>query len=164
MSRRSPFNKRYQNQSSESSGSTRKSAASAKIKRTSSSKSAPKKPQTRREKLLANARARQTGAKKPAQRSGSRLAVVPDTPEYKRLRRIWWILLGIAVVALVVALLLNNKSIIAAWPPAGYVSLGFEIVAIGLIAATWILDFRKIRPLVKQAQKEARSGKKKTRS
>ncbi|MCL2332671.1 MAG: hypothetical protein FWC54_04200 [Actinomycetia bacterium] len=157
MTRRSPLNKRYQNEqrSNEPTGSTRKSAASAKIKRsTPSSKSA--KPKTRREKLMASARSSQAKSSS----SQGRRAPVPDTPELKHWRRIWWIMIGAALVTLVPSLILNSMKL-SQKPPWSYISLVLMLIAVVLVIAVWVLDFRKIRPLTRQAQREAQSGKKK---
>ncbi|MCL2655649.1 MAG: hypothetical protein FWD65_08205 [Coriobacteriia bacterium] len=90
---------------------------------------------------------------------------MPDTPEYKRWRRIWWILILCAVVALVPSLILNANKKLAQTAPWNYISLALTVVAVILVAATWVLDFKKIRPLNRQAQQEAQSqspsGKKK---
>jgi len=162
MTRRSPLNKRYQNEqrNHESSGSTRKSAASAKIERPkfSSSKSAKSKPKTRREKFMAQARANQskTSAKSNPKKGAP---VMPDTPEYKRWRKIWWILILGALVTLIPALILNMMKL-SQTKPWSYVSAVLTLLAVILVVATWILDFKKIRPLTRQAQLEAKSGKK----
>ncbi len=153
MTRRSPMNKRYQNEqrSNEPTGSTRKSAASAKIKRAAPSKKAAK-PQTRREKIMASARA--------GQAKSSRTAPIPDSPEYKKWRRIWWIMILVALVTLVPALIMNATQV-SKEAPWSYVSMALTSIAVILVTATWVLDFKKIRPLTRQAQREAQSGKKK---
>jgi hypothetical protein len=157
MTRRSPLNKRYQNEqrsgSNETGGSTRKSAASAKIKRESSS-SKSKKSATRREKLMASAR---TGQSKQASKKGA--PVMPDSEEYKKWRRIWWGLIAIALVTLVPALIMNGTKL-SGKPPWSIVSVVLTAIAIIFVIATWVIDFKKIRPLVKQAQREAQSSKK----
>jgi len=155
------MNKRYQNasRSDEPSGSTRKSAASAKIKRESPSKAktSKAKPQTRREKFMAKARADQAKTKTTSKSSTKREApIMPDTPEYKRWRRIWWVLILCAVVALVPSLILNANKKYSQTPPWNYISMGLTVVAVILVVATWVLDFKKIRPITRQAQLEAR--------
>ena len=149
MTRRSPLNKRYQNdqRSNEPTGSTRKSAASAKIQRaTSSSKDA--KPRTFRERLAASKGAGKTNT------------VILDTPELKRWRRIWWIVIFSALGALVPSFILNTTKM-AQDPPWNWISVILMLISALLVIATWVLDFAKIRPLTKQAQREAQSGKKK---
>ena len=88
---------------------------------------------------------------------------MPDSPEYKRWRRIWWILILSALVTLLLSFLLSSKSIVAAWAPFQYISYACELIAIVLLVIVWILDFKKIRPITKQAQQEAlsQSNKKK---
>lgn len=86
MARRSPLNPRYQKDTGPA-GKTRRSAAAAKPKREAGGR----------------------GEAAPApKKSGSsfRDAVrsVPSTPEMKRWRRIWWALIGLALVALLPSL------------------------------------------------------------
>jgi len=85
---------------------------------------------------------------------------VPDTPELKHWRRIWWIMIGAALVTLVPSLILNSMKL-SQKPPWSYISLVLMLIAVVLVIAVWVLDFRKIRPLTRQAQREAQSGKKK---
>jgi len=77
MARRSATNERYQKYTSPS-GKTRKSAAAAKPKRATGA--APAK------------------AKGKSTSSGKSGPWTPQTPEYKRLRKLWWWLLGSALV------------------------------------------------------------------
>jgi flagellar biosynthesis/type III secretory pathway M-ring protein FliF/YscJ len=82
---------------------------------------------------------------------------MPDTPEYKKYRRLWWYSLGISVVLLALSLLLGVRSI------RDSLGLSFEAaqtpimilswVALAFVAFSWWLDFKKIRPLVKQGGK-----------
>lgn len=90
MSQRNPMNERYT--SEERTGTTRKSPASAKPKAKAAAsvtvKSAKKTPEQRKAEEKA---ARKAAAAK--QREVERKYYKPDTPRYKRLRLIWWILL-----------------------------------------------------------------------
>ena len=94
MSQRNPMNERYT--SEERTGTTRKSAASAKPKAKAAAsvtvKSAKKTPEQRKAEEKA---ARKAAAAK--QREVERKYYKPDTPRYKRLRLIWWILLIAAI-------------------------------------------------------------------
>ena len=86
---------------------------------------------------------------------------MPDSPEYKHWRKVWWILILGALVTLLLSFLLSSKSIIAAWAPFQYIGYGCELIAIVLLVIVWVLDFKKIRPLTKQAQLEAQLAEKK---
>lgn len=85
---------------------------------------------------------------------------MPDSPEYKRWRRIWWVLILGALVTLVPSLILNYMKM-GSKPPWNTVSAVLTVIAVVLVVATWILDFKKIRPLTRQAQLEAQAQSKK---
>lgn len=139
MSRRSPLNERYKKESAPK-GSTRKSAASARAKRPSGENdSAPVKKKTTAKQKYDSA--------------------VPNTPEFKGLRKTWWITLGIATLMLVVSLLLSlEKAIDMFGTTAQYVSAALSTGAFIFIAYAWWLDLRKIRPMLK-AYQASKSGK-----
>lgn len=86
---------------------------------------------------------------------------MPDTPEYKRLRKIWWILILAAVVTLVPSLILNYMKL-SQTAPWNYISMVLTLIAVVLLVILWYLDLKKIRPMVRQTQLETRekSGKK----
>ena len=97
MSQRNPMNERYT--SEERTGVTRKSAASAKPKSKAAAsvtvKSAKKTPEQRK---AAEKAARKEAAAK--QREVERKYYKPDTPRYKRLRAIWWVVFIIGAFVL----------------------------------------------------------------
>jgi hypothetical protein len=128
------MNERYQKHTAPS-GTTRRSAASAKPKRTTDGSA----PST---KGKGGASARQ------------RVPLHPPTEEYRKLRRIWWVFLGGAIVLSTVAWVLwrqpIDKTIGTAVLIAGYVCIG---------AAIW-LDFTKMRPLRQAWMKEQQHDKK----
>lgn len=131
MSRRSPLNNRYK-KGQEPKGQTRKSAASAKPAR----KNATPAP-----------------AKKKASVKEQYNSTMPDTPEFKRLRSLWWKILGIAVVMLVISLVLTTKKVIPMVGTTGrFVSLALSWIALGLVAFAWWIDLKKVRPMVKAFQ------------
>lgn len=145
MSQRNPMNDRYQ--TDEHQGQTRKSAASMKpkTKAASSVRVQPKvksKQQKKADKKVA--RAKQTEL--------DRQYYNPPTPEYKRLRKIWWGLL-IAAIAMT-ALSFFGRSFLP--EAATYVVLGLAYVCI--IGALYV-DFSKIRK-VRRAYQEEMMGKK----
>ena len=109
MSQRNPMNERYT--SEERTGTTRKSAASAKPK------------------------AKAAAAK---QREVERKYYKPDTPRYKRLRLIWWILL-IAAIGCTTLSFVGQQSL----PP--QVAVVTLILAYVFIIAAFVLDFWKIK-------------------
>ena len=131
MSRRSPLNNRYK-KGQEPKGQTRKSAASAKPARKN---------------------ATPVKAQKKASVKQQYAQAMPDTPEFKRLRGLWWKVLGIAVVMLVVSLVLTTKKVAPSVGDAGkIVSLALSWIALGLVAFAWWIDLKKVRPLVKAHQ------------
>jgi len=131
MARRSPMNERYQKNTAPS-GKTRKSAASAKPKRVGSAPAAkPAAKKTRPAPVLVN----------------------PPTPEFKRMRKIWW------------ALLITSAVItFGSWGARAYlhsellanIALGVGYAFIG--GALW-LDMTKIRKMRDAYIAEQKSGK-----
>lgn len=141
MSQRNPMNERYQQ---DLKGQTKKSAASAKPK-SKAAASVYVKPDTKspQEKKAARKEAR----KKQAELD--RLYYNPPTPEYKRLRRLWWGLLIVACACTLLAMVVGN--FVAAPEP---VMWAFLIPAYAcIIAAIW-LDFSKIRKVRQAYQNE----------
>ncbi len=136
MSQRNFQNERYSDENA-GSGSTRKSAASAKPKSKAASsvtvKSAKKTPQQRK--------AEQKAAQKKArdeQRRLDRKYYNPDTERYKLLRRIWWGCLIGAIGCTAVSWV--TRDIDPNW-----LSMAFMILAYALIIAAFYIDFSKIR-------------------
>ena len=132
MTQRNPMNERYQ--SEDRKGATRKSAASAKpVSKAASSvriESTKKTPQQKK------AERKQQRAK-DAERD--RQFYNPPTAEYKRLRKIWWVCLILAIILTVVSFAGNNLGMPA---PIMYVTLALAYVFI--IAALYI-DMGKCR-------------------
>ncbi len=125
MARRSPLNKRYQKDVKL--GSTRKSAAAAKPKR---SNAAP---------------GSSSPAKKSTRSSGSRYQAVELPPDVKRLQKISFALLGVAVV-ISVLYLWQNKAL----GSAGSILLG---IAYACMFTALYIDFAKVRPVLKAIRK-----------
>lgn len=123
MARRNPTNQRYTHD--KPAGKTRKSAAAAKPKRAAGDSSVSKTPAK--------------GAAKDARRSRAQMIVHPPTPEYKRWRRIWFGLLGAAMVLATVSWWLwrTNEQLGLYVLVAAYVSIGVAI---------WV-DWTKLRVL-----------------
>lgn len=122
MSRRNPMNERYGKYTAPG-GKTRKSAASAKPKRSGPGGSAV---------------GSSKGAKSPATKK-PRPPMYPQTPEYRKLRRIWLGLLLVAIVLSIGSWLLWSSERQA----------GSYVLAAGyvFIFAAIALDMLKMRPL-----------------
>lgn len=137
MARRSPMNERYQKNTAPS-GKTRRSAASAKPKRDSapgSSSSSAKKPEAKRQPLVIN----------------------PPTEEFRRWRRIWWMLLGGSLVFTFGSLAVHQWLGRTGTPGTiGSVLLGLGYV--GIFAALY-LDWTKLRRLRREWMELQKSGK-----
>ncbi|MCI9261454.1 hypothetical protein [uncultured Adlercreutzia sp.] len=135
MSQRNPMNERYQ--SEDRRGVTRKSAASAKPKSKAAAsvtvKSAKKTPE---QKKAAEKAARREASQK--QREIERKYYKPDTPRYKRMRILWWVLLVAAIGCTTLSFVGQS------WmpPTAGVVIL---VLAYVFIIAAFILDFVVIK-------------------
>jgi hypothetical protein len=126
MARRSPLNRRYQKDTKV--GSTRKSAAAAKPKRSSGES-----PSSGTQK----SKGRSSSA-----RPSSRIQL---PPEIKKLQRISFGMLGVAV-ALSILYLLKFRTP----STAGYVIIG---VAYALMFVALFIDFTRVRPTIKAIQK-----------
>jgi hypothetical protein len=140
VSRRSPHNERYQKHT-EPKGQTRKSAAAAKPKRGGNA--------------AAKAKA-STKPKMPARGSYSE----PDTPEYKKWRRVWWWSLGAGVLFVTASLVLQY--VLHAEGALRSVSIALIIASYAALIVAFFVDFRKLRPLrlgLAPAVKPAKSAK-----
>lgn len=145
MSQRNPMNDRYQ--TDEHRGQTRKSAAAMKPKsKAAASVRVQPKEKTKQQKKAEKKVARQK------QSDLDRKYYNPPTPQYKRLRKIWWALLIGAIAA--TALSWVGRS----WFPdaVSYVMLGAAYVCI--IGALYV-DFSKIRKVRRAYQEEMMSKK-----
>ena len=142
MARRSATNARYQ-KFQEPAGQTRKSAASAKPKRSSST---------------TPTKSAKSSAKSSAKKSVKRgpIAVEPATAEFKAVRRTWWILLGVALV-LTTASWAIRAYVQTSW--SAQVATGVLGLAYGSIFYALFLDWTKMRPMRKAAFQAAKSGK-----
>ena len=135
MSQRNPMNERYT--SDKRTGTTRKSAASAKPKTkaagTVTMGTSKKTPQQRK---AEHKEARKKEQER--QRELDRKYYKPDTERYKKLKRIWWVSLAGAVVCTLLSWLLREVQ--PTW-------LAFVCLfgAYALIIFAFYLDFSKIR-------------------
>ncbi len=143
MGRRSPSNERYQKNTSPA-GKTRKSAAAAKPKR-----------------AAGTAAQASSAKKKVTTRSGRPAYLHPSTPEYKRMRLIWWGFLGSAMALSTASWFL--------WKSEALRTYGNWVLAVayGSIAAAIYIDWSRLRPMRQQwmesgkaaAEKDAASSK-----
>ena len=139
MSQRNLMNERYT--SDERTGKTRKSAAAAKPKSQAAAsvtvKKASKTPQERK----AARKAEQKAARKKAQaqqRELDRKYYTPDTDRYRKLRKLWWLLLVCAILCTVCSFFFRAQL------PEG-VSMAVLLAAYAFIIAAFYVDFAKIR-------------------
>lgn len=142
MSQRNPMNDRYQ--SDPPKGQTKKSAAAAKPKsKAASSVYVRPSGHTPKEKKAIRK------AQRAKQAELDRMYYNPPTEQYKKLRRIWWVLLISAIVLTVLGMIVPNfipDNIWATW---------FCIIpAYGCIIAALWLDFSKIRKVRRAYQLE----------
>lgn len=163
MTQRNPMNDRYREENR--GGKTRKSAASAKPTAVRAATVRDPAPKTKKQKK-AEARERE-------QKREQRYSVyvpdnkrVEDLPEYKRLRRTWWVCLGGAIGLIAISFLaVNNESFSFLYIPC--IVMGYALVIVA-----FYIDFSKIRKLrrryeeqvVKGKSKEARAAQKQARA
>lgn len=141
MARRSPTNPRYAKYTGPE-GKTRKSAAAAKPKKASSSGAKA-------------SSAKSSSGSKPA-RSSALAMRNPTTPEFKAVRRQWWIALVVGLVLTAVSYALQAY-VHTAWSRTAQASiLGMAYVAIGY---AFYIDWKKMRPMRREAYELQRSGK-----
>lgn len=138
MARRSAGNQRYRKDASV--GSTRRSAASAKPKR---------------EIGAAPVKGTSSAAKSDKGGKVDWRAVEPQTPQFKLLRRIWFVLLGIAIVSSLGGYLLRNYEMLAT------ISL---VIAYTTMFGAFGIDLLKIRPMRKAYLEELKGGSKKEKA
>lgn len=135
MSQRNPMNERYTTE--KHTGTTRKSAASAKPK----TKAAGTVVQGTSKKTPQQRKQEQKEARKKEQqrqRELDRKYYKPDTARYKKLKRIWWGSLVAAVLCTVLSWVL--RSVEPTW-----IAFIFLFLAYGCIIFAFYLDFSKIR-------------------
>lgn len=130
------MNARYQKNTAPS-GKTRKSAASAKPSRSGASASTKSTP----------AKGSSAGKSSPS------VWATPDTPEFRKWRRLWWVSV---VAALALTLISFALLSIAKQQIASNIVLGLAYAAIFMTLA---IDWIKIRPMRKAAYQAAKSGK-----
>ncbi len=121
MSQRSPHNARYQKYTKPS-GTTRRSAASAKPKRD----------------VGKTATGSGSSGKKTAQKRSPYGFTV--TPEYRKWRNVWWVCLGVSLLAALAYLLLGTKGLTTQG------KFALLIVCYVFLGVGMYIDWRKVRP------------------
>ena len=160
MSQRNFMNERYNEDNRI--GKTRKSASSAKPKAVRAATVRDPAPKTKKQKK-AEARERERAAMEKADYMQSRFE---DTEGYKRLRRIWWVLLVGAILCTALSFILQRNEGLSQF------SLPVMIAAYALIIAAFWIDLGKIRKerklynaaLVNNKSKEARREQKRMKA
>jgi uncharacterized membrane protein YcjF (UPF0283 family) len=176
------MNQRYQGDGP--GGQTRKSAARAKpVSQAAATVHVKKKPQTDSEKRMARKarekeqerRARKKARRKAAKAQAAGVAIeatapakpkgffsklltppsnMPQTEEYRKWRRLYWILLGVGIVCIISSFIyqtVDGRNQVIWW-----VSI---ITSYAVIIAAFIVDLRKVKPLVKLYQKHGAGNK-----
>lgn len=162
MSQRNPQNERYNEENK--AGKTRKSAASAKpsARKATVHEPAPKSKKQKKEEQ----RQRDQRREAQARAMGAELSRYEDTPEYKKLRRIWWICIASAIALVAVSFLCSRNEQL------GFLYIPLLILGYVLIIVAFYIDLGKIRKMKKQhtanlmmgKSKEARAQQKKARA
>ena len=135
MTQRNPMNERYTGDGP--SGATRKSAASAKPKtKAASSVTITSAAQSPKEKKLIEKQKRKEAQER--QRELDRKYYNPTTERYKKLRRLWWILIGGAILCTIVSFVCQQML-----DPA--ICMVILVGAYACIIAAFYIDFSKIR-------------------
>lgn len=163
MTQRNPLNDRYSNTDEKRTGKTRKSSASAKPKAQRAATVRDPAPKTKKQKKE-EARERE---RKAAEKANLTRTLFEDTPTYKRLRRYWWIALGVAIAFTALSFVLQTYA-----HDLQGVSMALMIAAYAAIIFAFYIDFGKIRKERKlynasvsnSKSKEARKEQKKLRA
>ena len=156
MSQRDPMNDRYTTDGPK--GQTRKSAASAKPKTKAASSVHVQAAEKTKEQKKAERKAREKEERQKQRELDARY-YNPPTPEYKRMRRIWWVCLIAAIVCTAVSFL--GRDMIPT-----SVSFAILILAYVFIIAAFYIDFSKIKKIRRayQAEMEALANTKEGRA
>ena len=160
MTQRNPLNDRYNDENR--TGKTRKSSASAKPKAARAATVRDPAPKTKKQKKE-EARERERQA---AEKASFAQTQFEQTEGYKKLRRIWWLMLAGAILCTVLSFAFTrNESL-------NQFSLAVMVLAYVLIIAAFYIDLGKIRKerklynaaLVSNKSKEARREQKRMKA
>ena len=161
MTQRNPMNQR--NTSDKHTGSSRKSSASAKPKaKAAASVHQPSAKATRKQQEQKD-KDKQREERVAAQKRAAVLsAQTKQLDEYKKWRRIWWIVIVVAIVAVVASWVFSwlgregrlPEVLVPATTP---VSIGGLVIGYAAIIAALVIDFKKIRKF--RREQEAKAAK-----
>lgn len=160
MSQRNFMNERYNDENR--AGKTRKSSASAKPKAARAATVRDPAPKTKKQKKE-EARERERIA---AEKSSYMQAAFEQTEGYKKLRRIWWVLLAMAILSTVLSFALTRNEMLNQF------SMVAMVLAYVFIIAAFYVDLGKIRKerrlynasLANNKSKEARREQKRMKA
>lgn len=136
MTTRNPMNERYQQD--ERTGKTRRSAASAKPVSKAAATTAPPRKKTRKEKKAEQKERERKQEEKMKKVAGDGFTL--PTKQYRYWRRIWWVMLVVAIVCVALSWWLSNTNMVV--PSTVFLIIGYAAI----IFALWI-DLGKIRKL-----------------
>ena len=139
MARRSPLNARYQKDTGPA-GKTRRSASSAKPKREAGESGSP-------------APRKKKSSTRPTLREA--FAGQPSTPEMKKWRTLWWVLIVVAFVLAIVA------ALVPYFREQPALRLGLMVAYVIALGAALYIDFSIIRKLRAKAVADGKAADKK---
>ncbi len=93
-------------------------------------------------------------------RAAAQRALLNQMPGYKKTQRVWWILLGIGLVATLISWLMGQyipTALSNPTSPEGIVMIALMVLAYVVIIAAFIYDWRTVRPMRKAADAQANS-------
>ena len=135
MSQRNPTNERYTAEGR--TGKTRKSAASAKPKMKVAATVVPKAAKKTKQQKKAEAKAERK-KQQATQRELDRKYYTPDTPRYRKLRKMWWGCLIGGIICVAISFAARDQM-----PPE--LAIGILFAAYALIIGAFYIDLSKIR-------------------
>lgn len=151
MTQRNPMNERYNDENR--GGKTRKSAASAKPATARAATVRTPSPKTKKQKQAeARERERKQEQRYQAVASSQR---IEDLPEYKKLRRIWWVCLIAAIVCIAISFASSSND------EMGFLYIPFLVAGYVLVIAAFYIDLGRVRKLRKKYEQQVVQGKSK---
>ena len=159
MTQRNPMNQR--NISDKHTGSSRKSSASAKPKAKAAASVHQTTAKAKRKQQEQKDKDKQREERALAQKRAAVLsAQTKQLDEYKKWRRIWWIVIVVAIVAVVVSWIFSWMGREGTLPEflasaTGAVSIGGLVIGYAAIIAALVIDFKKIRKFRRESEAKA---------
>lgn len=135
----------------------REAAAGVRVAKSGSSHSGkPMSEMTKEEKKEARREERDAADR----RAAAQRALLNQMPGYKATQRVWWVLLGVGLVATLISWLMGQYVPTATsnpFSPEGIVMVVLMVVAYGAIIVAFIYDWRTVRPMRRAAEAQANS-------